>query len=313
MFFSTIMGYFRIEIPKYHILYLLLWTKEEYFKKEMYNGLLKSEKAQLLYSDLNELRGEPHVIPYGALVICRSGEMDMSIDFRMFRLEANTIIILFPGDMIHIHKVSDNFMVEMLRYDKMLLREASVQLEQTIYSYLRNDRCRGGEQVILDIFEAIFKLIRLHFEQEDCQCKDQLVLYQLKSFFLGFYDYLRHHQDKTPQENGSQRLNELFTLFMETLERDYKKSHEVAYYAHQLHITPKYLYTISMKVSGQTPKTLINHYLIMQIKLHLRTSDTTIKEMAWQYHFSDVSFFCRHFRECTGMTPQEYRRKYKEE
>ena len=277
----------------------------------MNKDILLSEKAQLLRSDLSELGGESHVLGYGALVICRSGEMDMSIDFRSFRLSADTIIILFPGDMIHVNQVSGDFEVEMLRYDKMLLREASLQLEQTIYSRLRKDRCRGGEQVILDIFETIFSLIRLHFEQEDCQCKDQLVLYQLKSFFLGFYDYIRRHPEKAPQEVNSQRANELFTLFMEALERDYKNAHNVAHYARQLRITPKYLYNIAMEVSGQTPKAIIDHYLIMQIKLQLRTSDMTIKEMAWQYHFSDVSFFCRHFRECTGMTPQEYRRKYR--
>ena len=279
----------------------------------MYHKILKSEKACLMHTDLRELCGESRVFNYGALIICRSGEMQLSIDFKQYHLSAGAVIILFPSDMVHVDSMTDDFEVEMLRYDKTLLREASLQMEQTVYSRLRKDRFMGGEQVLLDIFEAIFALLRLHFRQEDCQCMDQLVMYQLKSFFLGFYDYVKRHGGVSSEDAGSQRANELFTLFMEALERDYKRSHDVFHYATILNITPKYLYNVSMEVSGQSPKTIIDYYLTMRIKLQLRTSDISIKELAWEYHFSDVSFFCRHFRKCTGMTPQEYRKKYREE
>ena len=278
----------------------------------MYRDLNKSERAQIVRSNLRELCGEQRVLGYGALVICRKGEMDMNIDFKSYRLMENTIIILFPGDILQVNEITEDFEVEMLRYDKALLREASLQLEQTVYSRLRKDRCRGGDQVILEIFEAIFRLLRLHFDQKDCQCKEQLVLYQLKSFFLGFYDYLRRHNDNPAQEARSQRVNELFTAFMEALEINYERLHNVSDYAQILSISSKYLYNVSMEVSGQSPKAIIDHYVIMQIKLNLRTTDTSIKELAWQYHFSDASFLCRYFRQHTDMSPQEYRRIYRD-
>lgn len=279
----------------------------------MYSKILKSEKACLMRSDLSELCCESRVLNYGALLICREGEMSLSIDFKQYRLTKGAVIILFPSDMVHVDGMTSDFEVEMLRYDKTLLREASLQMEQTVYSRLRKDRFMGGERVLQDIFEAIFTLLRLHFQQDDCQCMDQLVMYQLKSFFLGFYDYIRRRGGVSAEDSGSQRANELFTLFMEALERDYKAAHDVSHYASVLNITPKYLYNVSMEVSGQSPKTIIDYYLTMQIKLQLRTSDISVKELAWEYHFSDVSFFCRHFRKSTGMTPQEYRRKYREE
>lgn len=36
----------------------------------------------------------------------------------------------------------------------------------------------------------------------------------------------------------------------------------------------------------------------------------TVKEIAWNYHFADASFFCRYFKSHTGLTPQDYRRKF---
>lgn len=33
----------------------------------------------------------------------------------------------------------------------------------------------------------------------------------------------------------------------------------------------------------------------------------SVKEIAWEYHFNDVSFFCRYFKRHTGLTPMEIR------
>ena len=272
----------------------------------------RTENTVLTRSRLNELCGEAQMINYGAIMMTRSGEADICIGFRTFRLSAGTPMMLFPGDVVSLSPLTGDFEVEMLRYDSALLREASLQLEQTVYSRLRDDRCRSN-RVVVEIVEGMLSLLRIYFRQEDCRCKDQLALYQIKSFFLGYYDYLSRHRDEEHRpERGSRRVNELFSLFMARLESDYKTSQSVAYYARCLNITPKYLNNVVREVTAHTPKAMIDHYVTMQIKLQLRTTDISIKEMAWQYHFSDVSFFCRHFRQQTGMTPQEFRRKYKE-
>ena len=219
--------------------------------------------------------------------------------------------MLFPGDVVCVENASTDFRVEILRYDAALLREASLQLEQTVYARLRADRCRGDSTVV-EIVQGMLNLLRIYFRQDDCQCKDQLALLQIKSFFLGYYDWLSRHPDQVPPERGSRRVNELFSLFMAGIEADCKVSQSVAHYARRLNITPKYLNNVVREVTGRTPKAIIDHYVTMQIKLQLRTTDISIKEMAWQYHFSDVSFFCRYFRQRTGMTPQEFRRQYRE-
>ncbi|WP_036875635.1 helix-turn-helix domain-containing protein [Hoylesella oralis] len=61
--------------------------------------------------------------------------------------------------------------------------------------------------------------------------------------------------------------------------------------------------------TGHTPKTVIDHYVIMQLKLLLRTGKDSIKEIAWQYHFNDDSFFCRYFKFRTGVSPQQFRNR----
>ena len=94
---------------------------------------------------------------------------------------------------------------------------------------------------------------------------------------------------------------------MMLLEKDYKISRDVNYFAEKMNISSKYLTNIVNQVTGHTPKTIIDQYVILQIKMHLKRTTQSIKEMAWEFHFADVSFFCRYFKKHTGLTPQQIR------
>lgn len=248
---------------------------------------------------------------HALLMLCRGGRADITVNFITWHIHRDTAMMLFPGDIACVSDASPDFDIEMLRFDESMLREASLQLEHTVYDELRRDRCRSDEREVAEIVDKMFCILRVYFRQDDCHCKGQLALYQLKSFFLGFHDYMIRRHEASPADDSSHRASFLFTVFMKQLTRDFKLSRSVAYYAGKLNISPKYLNAIVRKATGQTPKAIIDHYVTMHIKLDLRTTPVSVKQMAWDYHFSDESFFCRHFHRHTGMTPQEYRRKYK--
>lgn len=250
---------------------------------------------------------EPTVLDYGMIVICRCGNATLRVNFDYYDLKEDTVITLFPKDVVAVTDLSDDFATEALRYDASILREASLQLEQTVYSKLRQDRCRGKSKVVVDIINGVFSLLKIYFVQEDCNCLEQLVLLQLKAFFVGFYDYLSRFKDENPEETGSVRMRELFNTFMALLEENYRLSRDVKFYAAQMNITPKYLYNIVSAMTGHNVKTIIDHFAVLQLKLTLRNSAKTVKEVAWEYHFSDVSFLCRYFKQHTGLTPQQFR------
>ena len=96
---------------------------------------------------------------------------------------------------------------------------------------------------------------------------------------------------------------------MRELEHRYRESRDVSYYAELLHISPKYLNMVTQRMTSHTIKTIINQYVVLQIKQSLTTEEKSIKQIAWDYHFSDLSFFCRYFKQHTGMTPQQFRKR----
>lgn len=303
------------------------------------------QEASLFRSGLEEWQEGPQVLTYGAILICRKGKARLNVNYKDWELYEGAVITLFPNDVVELKvdgdckspqtengdckspetengdckspetengdckspQTANSFQAEILKYNPSLLREASLQLEQTVYSSLREDRCRQDTPVVTNIINGMFGLLKVYFDQSECTCISQLVLCQLKAFFIGFHEYLQRNPQYRPDEVKSYRVRELFNRFMMLLERDYKISRDVNYYAEQMNISSKYLTNIVNQVTGHTPKTIIDQYVILQLKMHLKRTTQSIKEMAWEFHFADVSFFCRYFKKHTGLTPQQIR------
>ena len=307
--------------------------------------LSSQQEASLFLSGLEEWQEGPQVLTYGAILICRKGKARLNVNYKDWELYEGAVITLFPNDVVELKvdgdfkspqtengdckspqtengdcrspetengdckspQTANSFQAEILKYNPSLLREASLQLEQTVYSSLREDRCRQDTPVVTNIINGMFGLLKVYFDQTECTCISQLVLCQLKAFFIGFHEYLQRNPQYRPDEVKSYRVRELFNRFMMLLEKDYKISRDVNYYAEKMNISSKYLTNIVNQVTGHTPKTIIDQYVILQLKMHLKRSTQSIKEMAWEFHFADVSFFCRYFKKHTGLTPQQIR------
>ena len=297
--------------------------------------LSSQQEASLFLSGLEEWQEGPQVLTYGAILICRKGKARLNVNYKDWELYEGAVITLFPNDVVELKvdgdckspqtengdcrspetengdckspQTANSFQAEILKYNPSLLREASLQLEQTVYSSLREDRCRQDTPVVTNIINGMFGLLKVYFDQTECTCISQLVLCQLKAFFIGFHEYLQRNPQYRPDEVKSYRVREQFNRFMMLLEKDYKISRDVNYYAEKMNISSKYLTNIVNQVTGHTPKTIIDQYVILQLKLHLKRSTQSIKEMAWEFHFADVSFFCRYFKKHTGLTPQQIR------
>ncbi|UKI43364.1 MAG: hypothetical protein L6U16_09845 [Porphyromonadaceae bacterium] len=99
---------------------------------------------------------EATAIDYGMIVLCREGEATIGVNFLEWRLKKGSVITLFPNDVVAVTNRTDDFGVEILKYGASLLREASLQLEQTVYSQLKTDRCRTESPILTNIINNMF-------------------------------------------------------------------------------------------------------------------------------------------------------------
>ena len=112
-------------------------------------------------------------------------------------------------------------------------------------------------------------------------------------------------------KNASTREQQ-FKRFVQLLWASGGKEREVAWFANQMCITPKYLSVIVRESCSKTPLQMIHGYTANTIAQRLRNTDQSIKEIARELNFSNESFFGRYVKQHLGYPPGEYRERIKE-
>lgn len=154
-------------------------------------------------------------------------------------------------------------------------------------------RDNGGRQLFL-IQEIIFSFLRTMF----LLICEELLRSNAQQGHRSFVD-------------GSSSLSEheLFDQFMSLLTHEQLKRRKVSYYASQLNITPKYLSVVCSRVSGKSPLRWINESVMNDICQLLRNTHLSVKEISNRLNFPNPSFFSKYFREQSGVSPLEYRKR----
>lgn len=108
--------------------------------------------------------------------------------------------------------------------------------------------------------------------------------------------------DSLPQRPAA-LYNELLNLVAAHLHT----AHDVAFYADQLAITPRYLSQVTSAVVGKAPKVVIDECLIREVETLLRSTTLSMQEIASHMGFASqmqLSKFVQRMRHCT---PSELR------
>ena len=140
----------------------------------------------------------------------------------------------------------------------------------------------------------------------------EIVISFLRTMVLLICEQLLRHEGMTDTDDSvTSHDKELFNRFLQVLSEQKHKRQRVMYYAEMLNISPKYLSTISKKVSGKSPMRWITDSVMQDCYMLLKESDLTVKEISDRLGFPNSSFFGQYFREEAGVTPVEYRKDHK--
>lgn len=115
----------------------------------------------------------------------------------------------------------------------------------------------------------------------------------------------RHYAD-TYQVHSDTHVHPDFFRFRSMLEKKCRTQHRVASYTQMLRISSTHLNKVCRQYGGLTAQQMIHHKLISEIKKQLHL-DRSVKEIAYDFDFSDPSNFNRFFKKLTGATAQQYR------
>lgn len=154
----------------------------------------------------------------------------------------------------------------------------------------------------IDYFKIIKKRVDnniKHFRRDEVRMLASAMIYDLCNIV---------YRIQLSTDRKQTRAEAIFTDLIRLVEQNYKSERRVGWYAHKMCITAKYLSETVKQVSRRTPNDWIDNYVVMELRVQLKNTTKSIKEIAQEMCFPNQSFMGKYFKEHVGVSPMTYRK-----
>lgn len=100
----------------------------------------------------------------------------------------------------------------------------------------------------------------------------------------------------TRESNLQGRSSELYNQFISQVNNFCRTYSDVHFYADQLNVSSRYLAQVTRRISGKTPKAIIDEYIVKEIERELSTTTHTVQEIANTFGFSSQAHLTKFSR-----------------
>lgn len=283
----------------------------------------REEKFQSLFEALTEkdiaVFSEIEAIPVKEMysdgyvaVLCLGGKGSVKVDGNNYEVRENDMFLCQPNLFIENAMVSCDFKLRGILMSKEYFQtvfylpdklwKVGFDIMKTPLIHLNEQETSG---FILSYDMLKYKLSHTHMPHHSQSTK----LF-LQSMVYEMYDVLSPKlQISTDIQPNFSSGGQIFRRFLNMVTAESPYRHNVIYYADKLCITPKYLSAICKIQAKKTASEIIDEMVTNYIKQMLRSSTKSIKEIANDTGFDNLSFFGKYVRRKLGMSPREYRIK----
>lgn len=268
--------------------------------------LSEGERFAVGKTDLKLFSDYPHRMKYGVFLLCVEGSAVLTVNQISYRIEPGTNVCLLMGVMVFLSQVSDDCRCLYFSFSPDMAHEATFRLPPAFFESIVKRpvyHCSGEEREIAELW---FRIIEVNYRDRENRFRDLIVRNRLQTFFLELYDKLLRSKELYPSEATS-RQTEIFHRFLMLVHEYSATQREVAFYAGKLCISARYLSAVTQRVAQCSAKEIIDHTVVMEIKMLLQSTDLSVQEIAYRLHFPDQSYLGRYFKKQTGESPTAYR------
>jgi AraC-like DNA-binding protein len=263
----------------------------------------------LLTEHINEapIPNEPRKMNFIIIGLCTKGRLKYQLDTQDQYINAGDMIIVSENRIIDKYESSSDFegLVMMISINFFHEIIQTVRDVNSLFIFARSHPVISLENKEIEAFKEYFHVIQKRLDDKGNFFRRDLIRSLLLAMLYDVGNFIyRFKETDRPQT----RAESFFTRFIKMVEEHCKHERRVGWYALQLGITPKYLSETVKSVSKRTPNQWIDNYVLMEIRVMLKNSTKSVKEISNEMNFPNQSFMGRFFKEHMGMTPREYRR-----
>lgn len=241
------------------------------------------------------------------LMLCLHGKASVFMDEKTYIIQENDLFVCLPDIILENALLSVDFKCYCLCLSSKYVQQVAPVTKQ-IWDYqifFKKTPLLSLSAKEAALFCQYYELIRSKLTTSSNVHLSEVINALILAFIYEFQDAMDHFMEITPNSYSSG--DNLFKSFIALMASSYPKKRNVAYYAEQLHVTPKYLSSVCKEISGQTTSKLIDQYVTKDIEYLMKRTQKTIKEISNELDFPDISFFGKYVRKHFGMSPRALR------
>ena len=253
---------------------------------------------------------EAHTHDCMEIMYIRSGAACCYINNRHYPVLRGDFYVFAPGD-THEFSISGGLSHDTLLFSPGLFEKNELEMLQqnTMFTHW----CTPGDlkEKKLSFPLAAAAELDAMFDELAAEC-------QKNSFFSSmlrkalFIRLLLFALDKGTPEGLSGTHNDLqLSALFNFISEHYHEDLSLLRLARAANVSVNYLNEFMQRTIGQGPIEYLTRYRIEQARRLLENSGDTISQIAMDTGFYDASHFIRVFKQCTGITPGEYRKMLK--
>lgn len=245
---------------------------------------------------------------FDVIMLCHSGTAELEIN--MNRLELKPRMCLFYNRVLYGNtiSVSDDFLGTILLLDSTFSFDATVGISAEFTHNVIAEPVREiDDDTEWAMLNNMMEIIRLNNNRNPSSYRREIVEAQFQAMLFTLAGSVAKNRGHKVREFTMS--DTYFRNFITLIDAHVKEHHEVAFYAQQLHITPKYLSEICKAKSGHKAKEILSAVLVANIKKDIMVSGKSMKVLAFEYHFADQSSLGKFFRKMTGKSPIAFRKE----
>lgn len=238
------------------------------------------------------------------IVYVREGSK-LSIDFTDLEAKQDAIVFITAGQ---ICRLSESFRGRIVYYNQDLyglrLHDQEIACDEMLFDKVQKVPLITLNTADAEMISSIFNEIRGEIAQNDINL-EEMVRILLKQIIIKATRICQHMKGATDlfgqQDSGFCRF------FIQLVERNFFKHHDVASYANILNISAKALNKRVCKHSSYTPNEIIKQRIILEAKRLLVYTHLSVKEIGYKLGYEDPSYFIRFFSKQVKTAPQTFR------
>ena len=164
------------------------------------------------------------------------------------------------------------------------------------------------EQDEVDLLLKYYELLSFKMDHPEMNFGRETVRDIIRCFAYDLLSNINRHLNQDSGDDMLRQGDRIFRRFMLLLADNTNVNRSVKSYADELCVSPKYLTSVCRKHGESTASELIATAVISRIKQLLLYSDLSIKEVANEMGFDNLSFFGKYVKKHLGLSPNHYRK-----